>query len=174
VLSVIVVHVGDYGRVLVAKGLGCCAKALLFGTTLPGSILPKILVIGDGTTTKRLWYTLRTVLVEHPVITISLYFVRNTWLESNLQQIQAWSKLSSPGFWHLIMTSSMPGHGHLCEWSQGLVCIICCHCTTYASKSKHIFWHHYYYYHVYWNSLVEMWTVALLPCHISKNWKVKT
>jgi len=55
-LSVIVVHMGDYGRVrvLVAKGLGCCAKALLFGTTLPGSILPKILVIGDGTTARRL------------------------------------------------------------------------------------------------------------------------
>jgi hypothetical protein len=31
-----------------------CAKALLFGTTLPGSILPKILVIGDGATARRL------------------------------------------------------------------------------------------------------------------------
>jgi hypothetical protein len=44
--------VGDYGRILVAKGLGCCAS--LFGTTLPGSILPKILVIGDGNTARRL------------------------------------------------------------------------------------------------------------------------
>jgi hypothetical protein len=34
----------------------------------------------------------------------SLYFVRNTWLASSLQQIQAWSKLFSSGFWHLIMT----------------------------------------------------------------------
>ena len=57
------VHVGDYGRVLVAKGLGCCAKALLFGTALPGSILPKILVIGDGTTARRLRYSLPAVSV---------------------------------------------------------------------------------------------------------------
>jgi hypothetical protein len=45
---------GDYGRALVAKGLGCCVKALLFGTIMPGSILPEVLVIGYGTTARRL------------------------------------------------------------------------------------------------------------------------
>lgn len=77
-------------------------------------------------------------------------------------------------FWLLTLDNDLLAHGHLCEWSQceGLVRFVCCQYTTYASKSKHISWHQYY--HVYWNSLVEMWTAALLPCHISKNWKVKT
>ena len=57
-LSAMAVNLRGYGEPLLAKGLGCCAKASLFCTTTPGAIVLSRHVTGYGTTAGSLWTTI--------------------------------------------------------------------------------------------------------------------
>jgi hypothetical protein len=70
--NVTVAYLRGYGRLFVAKHLGCSAKASSLCNIMEGPILSTRLVIGYGAIAGRLCNTLCTFLMLHPVFSISL------------------------------------------------------------------------------------------------------